>query len=206
MSRITDSDAVETATAADSGANPHRCGDQRPRLQKRAGTTMARRHASAGARRGHRDGRGRPVAQISITLTGRTQSIDVLLADTGNIALTSLGGHGDARSYPMRVVPIRLDTLSDPPAIRVVGRGVTEPTQLRLVVELITWNPHTDTTSAMRCSHDSVRPDAQSRSGCQIPSYTKAAYPTSGRNDPRKNYTPGEKSPAGQLAEMGRIA
>ena len=86
---------------------------------------------------------------ISITLTGNALSNDLLLADTGNIVLTSLRDHADARSHPMRVVPMRLDMLSDLPAIRVLGRGVTEPTRLRLVVELIARNPHTDTTSVM---------------------------------------------------------
>ena len=66
---------------------------------------------------------------ISIRVTGTAQSVDLLLADTGNIALTSLGNHTDARSHPMRVVPMRLDMLSDLPAIHVSGRGVTEPTQ-----------------------------------------------------------------------------
>jgi hypothetical protein len=98
---------------------------------------------------------------ISITLTGKAQSIDLLLADTGNIALTSLGDHADVRNHPMRVVPMRLDMLSDPPGIRVLGRGLTEPTQLRLVVELTACNPHTDTTSVMTCEYDSVRLDSQ---------------------------------------------
>jgi hypothetical protein len=98
---------------------------------------------------------------ISITLTGNALSNDLLLADTGNIAPTSLGDHADARSHPMSVVPMRLDILSDPPAIRVLGRGVIEPTQLRLVVELTARNPHTDTTSVMTCEYDSVLLDAQ---------------------------------------------
>ena len=105
----------------------------------------------------------RPQSQgsISITLTGKALSDDLLLAETGNIAMTSLGDHTDARGHPMRVVPMRLDLLSDPPAIRLLGRGLTEPTQLRLVVELTARNPHTDTTSVMTCEYDSVRLDAQ---------------------------------------------
>jgi hypothetical protein len=98
---------------------------------------------------------------ISITLTGKALSDDLLLADTGNIVLTSRRDHADARSHPMRVVPMRLDMLSDLPAIRVLGRGVTEPTRLRLVVELTARNPHTDTTSVMTCEYDSVLLDAQ---------------------------------------------
>ena len=98
---------------------------------------------------------------ISITLTGKALSNDLLLADTGIIALTSLGDHADARIHPMSVVPMQLDMLSDPPAIRVLGRGMTGPTQLRLVVELTTRNPHTDTTSVMTCKYDSVLLDAQ---------------------------------------------
>ena len=53
---------------------------------------------------------------ISITLTGKAMSEDLLLADTGDIAMTSLGDHTDSRSHPMSVVPVRLDTLSDLPA------------------------------------------------------------------------------------------
>ena len=94
---------------------------------------------------------------ISIALTGKALSEDLLLADTGNIALRSLGDHTDARSHPMSVVPMRLDLLSDLPAIRVLGRGVTEPMQLRLVVELTAHNPNTNTTSVMTCEFDSVR-------------------------------------------------
>jgi quercetin dioxygenase-like cupin family protein len=98
---------------------------------------------------------------ISIALTGKALSNDLLLADTGNIALTSLGDQADAHSHPMSVVPMRLDMLSDLPAIRVLGCGVTEPTQLRLVVELTARNPHTDTTSVMTCEFDSVLLDAR---------------------------------------------
>jgi hypothetical protein len=98
---------------------------------------------------------------ISITLTGNALANDVLLADTGDILLTSLRDHADARCHQMRVVPMRLDMLSDLPAIRVLGRGVTEPTRLRLVVELTARNPHTDTMSVMRCEYDSVLLDAQ---------------------------------------------
>ena len=98
---------------------------------------------------------------ISITLTGNALSNDVLLADSGNIVLTSLRDRAHTRSHPMRVVPMRLDLLSDLPAIRVRGRGVTEPTRLRLVVELTARNPRTDTTSVMTCEYDSVLLDAQ---------------------------------------------
>ena len=98
---------------------------------------------------------------ISITLTGNALSNDLLLADTGIIVLTSLRDRADASSHPMRVVPMRLDMLSDLPAIHVLGRGVTEPTRLRLVVELTARNPRTDTTSVMTCEYDSVLLDAQ---------------------------------------------
>jgi hypothetical protein len=105
----------------------------------------------------------RPQSQgsISITLTGNALSNDLLIADTGNIVLTSLRDHAAARSHPMRVLPMRLDMLSGLPVIRVLGRGVTVPTRLRLVVELTARNPHTDTTSVMRCEYDSVLLDAQ---------------------------------------------
>ena len=56
---------------------------------------------------------------------------------------------------------MQLDMLSDLPAICVRGRGMTEPTQLRLVVELTARNLHTDTTSVMTCKYDSVLLDAQ---------------------------------------------
>ena len=102
-----------------------------------------------------------PQGSISITLTGNALSNDVLLADTGDIVLTSLGDHSQTRSHPMSVLPMRLDTLSDLPTIRVLGRGVREPTRLRLVVELTARNPRTDTTSVMTCGYDSVLLDAQ---------------------------------------------
>ena len=106
---------------------------------------------------------GRPQSQgsISITLTGNALSNDLLLADTGNIPLTCLGDDVDVRCHPMRVVPMRLDMLSDLPAIRVLGRGVTEPTRLRLVVELTARNRHTGTAAVMTCEYDSVLLDAQ---------------------------------------------
>ena len=56
---------------------------------------------------------------------------------------------------------MRLDMLSNLPAIRLLGRGMAEPTQLRLVVELTARNPNTDTTTVMTCEYDSVRLDAQ---------------------------------------------
>ena len=98
---------------------------------------------------------------ISITLIGNALSNDVLLADTGNIVLTSLLDHPDSPSHPMSVLPMRLDTLSDLPKICVLGRGVREPTRLRLVVELTARNPRTDTTTVMTCEYDSVLLDAQ---------------------------------------------
>jgi quercetin dioxygenase-like cupin family protein len=98
---------------------------------------------------------------VSITLTGSALSNDLLLADSGNIALTSLGDHPTARSHPMTVIPMRLDMLSELPVIRVSARGVTEPTQLQLVVELTARNPHTDAMAVMACEFDSVLLDAQ---------------------------------------------
>lgn len=97
-----------------------------------------------------------PHGSVSITLTGSALSNDLLLAHSGNIALTSLGDHTTARSHPMKVIPMRLDMLSELPAIRVLGRGVTEPTQLRLVVELTARNPHTDASPVMACEFHSV--------------------------------------------------
>jgi hypothetical protein len=97
---------------------------------------------------------------ISIGLIGTALSNDLLLADTGDIALTSLGHYADG-SHPMNVIPMRLDLLSDPPAIRLLGRGLTEPTRLRLVVKLTARDPHNDTTLVMTCQYDSIRLDAQ---------------------------------------------
>ncbi|OBF26017.1 hypothetical protein A5724_32450 [Mycobacterium sp. ACS1612] len=90
--------------------------------------------------------------EISITLTGKALSNDLLLADSGNIALSSVA----EGSHPMRVVPMRLDMLSELPTIRVVGLGITEPTELRLVVELTARNSDTGGTSAITCECDAV--------------------------------------------------
>jgi hypothetical protein len=95
---------------------------------------------------------------ISITLTGKALSNDVLLAETGVIALSENTG---ALKQPMSVVPMRLDMLSELPAIRVSGHGVSEPTRLRLVIVLTAGNPHTDATSVMTCECDSVLLDPQ---------------------------------------------
>jgi hypothetical protein len=100
-------------------------------------------------------------ASISITLTGKALSSDLLLADTGNIALTSLSDQIDARSHPMRVVPMRLDILSDLPTVSVLGCKMTDPTQLRLVIELTAHNPHNNNSSVIACEYDSVHIDAQ---------------------------------------------
>ena len=96
---------------------------------------------------------------ISIALIGTSQSIDLMLADTGDIALTSLGDHADG-SHPMNVIPMRLDMLSNPPAICLRGRGLTEPTRFRLVVELTARDLHNDTTLVMTCEYDSIHLDA----------------------------------------------
>lgn len=101
------------------------------------------------------------LGSISITLTGNALSNELLLADTGSITLTSLADRADTHSHPMSVIPMRLDLLSDLPAIRVQGRGMTEPTNLRLAVELTARNPHTDTTSVLTCDFDSVLLDAR---------------------------------------------
>jgi len=98
---------------------------------------------------------------ISITITGNALSNDLLLADTGIIVLTSLRDRAHPRSHPMRVLPMRLDTLSELPAIRVLGHDVTEPIRLRLVVELTARNPHTAATAVMTCQYDSIPLDAQ---------------------------------------------
>jgi quercetin dioxygenase-like cupin family protein len=100
-------------------------------------------------------------ASISITVTGNALSNDLVLADTGNIALKSLGDHARTHTHPMSVVPMRLDILSDLPAIRVLGHGMTQPAQLQLVLELTARNPHNGTASVMTCGFDSVRLDPQ---------------------------------------------
>ena len=164
MSRPTDSHADTTAAAAHStrtGTGAATTGHDSEYERAHQWRDATRELVLAGATAMAAADQPQSQGSISITLTGKALSNDLLLADTGNIALTSLGDHADARSHPMRVVPMRLDMLSDLPAIRVLGRGMTEPTQLRLVVELTARNPHTDTTSVMTCEYDSVRLDAQ---------------------------------------------
>ncbi|MEW2482887.1 hypothetical protein AB0876_25170 [Mycobacterium sp. NPDC049093] len=75
--------------------------------------------------------------------------------------MTSIGNHADTRIHSMRVVPMRLDALSNLPVVHVSGRDLTEPTQLGLVVELTARNPHTGTTSVMTCEFESVCLDPQ---------------------------------------------
>jgi quercetin dioxygenase-like cupin family protein len=148
--RVMRSDAGAATTSHDSeNARAHQWREATHELVLAGATAMA----TADARQSH--------GSISITLTGKALSEDLLLADTGNIPLASLGDHADAHHHPMSVVPMRLDLLSDLPAIRVLGRGVTEPTELRLVVELTGHNPHTDTTSVMTCRFDSILLDAR---------------------------------------------
>jgi len=164
MSHSTDSHADTTGAAAhatrtDTAAatTDHETAYERAHQWRAATSELVLAKATAMAAADQPQSQG----SISITLTGNALSNDLLLADTGYIALTSLGDHAHASSHPMRVIPMRLDMLSDLPAIRVLGRGVTEPTQLRLIVELTARNPHTDTTTVMACEYDSVRLDAQ---------------------------------------------
>jgi quercetin dioxygenase-like cupin family protein len=148
---------ASTHTGTDAATTSHESGYERAHQWRAATRGLVLLGATAMAASDHPQSQG----SISITLTGKALSNDLLLADTGTIALTSLGDHADARIHPMRVVPMQLDRLSDLPAICVLGRGMTEPTQLRLVVELTARNPHTDTTSVMTCKYDSVLLDAQ---------------------------------------------
>jgi hypothetical protein len=151
---VTRENGTERTGAATTGGDPeneraHQWRDATRELVLTAGTAMAAAD------------RPQSLGSISITLTGNALSNELLLADTGNIVFTSLCDHADTRSHPMKVVPMRLDLLSDPPAIRVLGRGVIEPARLRLVVELTARKPHTDITSVMTCEYDSVLLDAQ---------------------------------------------
>ena len=154
-----DTTAAAASTHADTGAaaTSHESGYERAHQWRAATRGMVLLGATAMAATDRPQSRG----SISITLTGKALSNDLLLADTGTIALTSLGDYADARIHPMRVVPMPLDMLSGLPAICVLGRGMTGPTQLRLVVALTARNPHTDTTSVMTCKYDSVLLDAQ---------------------------------------------
>ena len=86
---------------------------------------------------------------VSITVTGRALSNDLLLAGADAEMLTSSTGC-------MTVVPMPLDMLAGPPAIRVLGRGVTEPTRLRLLVELTARNPRTGDIAVLRCEFSSI--------------------------------------------------
>jgi hypothetical protein len=96
---------------------------------------------------------------ISVAVTGKALISDLLLADSGDIVLEPHADSADATTHEMTVVPMRLDMLADLPAIRVRATGVSEPTQLRLIVELTVRNPHTDATSRMTCEYESVRLD-----------------------------------------------
>jgi hypothetical protein len=116
---------------------------------------LLRATATTASDRPHRQG------SISITLIGKALSNDLLLADTGAIAFSSLGDHADARIHPMRVLPMQLDALGDLPVVCVLGQGITGPTRLQLVVDLTARNPHTDETSVITCSYDSVVLDAK---------------------------------------------
>jgi quercetin dioxygenase-like cupin family protein len=153
-----DTTAASTRSGAGAATTSHESGYERAHQWRAAtrGLVLLGATAMAAADRPQSQG-----GSISITLTGKALSNDLLLADTGTIELRSLGGHAGARIHPMRVVPMRLDMLSDLPAIGVSGRGMTEPTQLRLVVELTAHNPLTETTSVMTCEYDSVILDAQ---------------------------------------------
>ncbi|ABK71756.1 cupin domain-containing protein [Mycolicibacterium smegmatis] len=106
-----------------------------------------------------------PAGSISITLTGKALGNDLLLADAGRIALdapqNTAGDGADPPRHPMRVIPMRLDILSELPTIRVSGRGMTESTQLRLVVELAASDPHNATTSVLKCELESVHLDPE---------------------------------------------
>jgi hypothetical protein len=98
---------------------------------------------------------------ISITLTGNALSNDLLLADTGVMVLKSRRDPAHARRHPMTVLPMRLDMLGDPPAIRVLGHDVTQPTRLWLVVQLTARNPRTRFASVMTCEYDPVLLDVE---------------------------------------------
>ncbi|MGV9803622.1 hypothetical protein ACWDTP_36810 [Mycobacterium sp. NPDC003449] len=90
---------------------------------------------------------------VSLVLTATALSNDLLLADSGKVALSSRAGQADV---PMRVVPMRLDILSDLPTLRVQGHDVTERMQLRLAVKLTARNVHTAALSVLTCDYDSV--------------------------------------------------
>jgi hypothetical protein len=154
MSRPTDSQADTTAAGAVKTSRDSKY--TRAHRWRDATREMVLTAAAAMATADHPQSQG----SISITLIGTALSNDLVLADSGDIALTSLGDHADGRSHPMNVIPMRLDMLSDPPAIRLLGRGLTEPTRFRLVVELTAHDPHNDTTLVMACEYDSIRLDA----------------------------------------------
>jgi hypothetical protein len=152
-----DTTAASTYTGADAATTSHESAYSRAHQWRVATRGLVLLGATAMAASDQPQSQG----SISITVTGKALSNDLLLADTGAIALTSLADHADTRIHPMRVVPMPLDMLSDLPAICVLGRGMTEPTQLRLVVKLTARNPHTDTKSVMTCKYDSVLLDPQ---------------------------------------------
>src|SRR4051812_45653752 len=109
MSRPTDSHAEATAAGAHStqtgtGAAP--TGDDSDYERAHQWRDVTRELVLVGATAIAAADQPRSQGSISITLTGNALSNDLLLADTGNIALTSLGDHVNARSHPMRVVPM----------------------------------------------------------------------------------------------------
>ncbi|BBX33250.1 cupin [Mycolicibacterium mageritense DSM 44476 = CIP 104973] len=100
-------------------------------------------------------------ASMSISVKGKALSEDLLLATTGNVAMPSVDDNTDTYTRSMSVVPMRLDVLSQVPEISVLAHGMTEPAELRLVVELAARNPQNHTASVLRCEFDSVRLDPQ---------------------------------------------
>ena len=149
--------AAATHTGTGVGTTSHESGYERAHQWRTATRGLVLHRASVVATSDQPQSRG----SISIILTGKALDNDLLLADTDTIALTSLGSRADARIHLMTVVPMQLDMLSDLPTLCVRGRGMTEPTQLQLVVELTARNPHTDSTSVMTCKYDSVLLDAE---------------------------------------------
>ena len=82
---------------------------------------------------------------------------------------------------------MRLDMLSDLPAIRVLGHGVTEPTRLRLVVEFKRPTAHRDHVGddvRIRFRLSSMR---RRRSRYWISSYSTAAPTSSDHTDPHNS-------------------
>jgi hypothetical protein len=73
---------------------------------------------------------------VSISITAKAlTTIDLLLADCADIALAEVADAPGQRRYEMVTTPLRLDTLSDDPAVTIRGSGIPEQTVILVAVQ-----------------------------------------------------------------------